>query len=283
MKKYLSIAFIITLCFSGNLFSQEKQEICDCPSQSKIGKGTFYFSWGYNRDWFSKSDIHFTNNTSEVNALKGHTESYDFVIYDVTARDRPGIKDIFRTDLTIPQYNYRIGYFFNNKNDFGIEINFDHTKYIMEDYQTRRVKGTIHGQYIDQDTLIDPHTFLHFEHSDGANFLMLNFVKRQRLLVSKNKKHWLNGIVKAGAGPVIPRTEVTLFGKNLNNKFHVAGYCMGVEAGFRYDAFKHIYLEYTAKGVWANYTNVLVLGEGKAHHHFWTFENILVLGYQFSL
>ena len=283
MKKYFSIAFLITFYFSGNLFSQEKNEICDCPSQSKVGKGTFYFSWGYNRDFFSKSDIHFTNNTTEYDGQKSTPKSYDFTVYDAKAHDRPGFKDILRTDLTIPQYVYRLGYFFNDKKNFGIEINFDHVKYIMDDYQTLRVKGTIHGQTIDQDTLIDPQTFLHFEHSDGANFLMLNFVKRQRLLVSKNKKHWLSGIVKVGAGPVIPRTDVILFGEPLNNKFHVAGYCMGVETGLRYDVYKYIYLEYTAKGAWANYTDVLVLGEGKAKHHFWTFENILVLGLQFPL
>ncbi len=280
MKRIVYLTFLFLLTFS---FAKSQDTLLHLTPPAKKTKGTFYFSWGYNRCWFSKSDIHFKNTTTTVDVSKGGVQSYDFTIYDVTARDRPGIKDIFRTDLTIPQYNYRIGYFFNNKYDLGIEINFDHTKYIMEDFQTRRVKGTIHGQTIDQDTLIDPQTFLHFEHSDGANFLMLNFVKRQKLFNSKNSKHLISGVAKFGVGPVIPRTEVTLFGENLNNRFHVAGYCMGLEAGFRYEAFKHIYLEYTAKGTFANYTDVLVLGEGKAKHHFWTFENILVLGYQFSL
>ena len=36
-----------------------------------------YFYWGYNRDYFSHSDIHF------------HGPGYDFTVYDVTARDRP--------------------------------------------------------------------------------------------------------------------------------------------------------------------------------------------------
>lgn len=246
-------------------------------------KGTFYFSWGYNKDWFSKSDLHFSDPGTPDPIDKSLITSYDFTIYDAKAADRPGFKNMFKTDLTIPQYVYRLGYYFNNKNDFGIEVNFDHTKYIMKDYQTLHVKGTIHGQTIDQDTLIDPTTFLHFEHSDGANFLMFNFIKRQRLLVSKNKKHLLSGIAKIGAGPVIPRTEVTMFGKNLNNRFHVAGYCMGIEAGIRYDAFKYVFLEYTVKGVFANYTNVLVIGEGKAKHHFWTAENILSVGFQFPL
>src|ERR1043165_787794 len=107
---------------------------------------------------------------------------------------------------------------------------------------------------------------------------MLNIMKRHQLLHSKDNKHLLYGIVKAGAGPVIPRTDVTMFGEHINNCFHIAGYCAGIETGFRYEAFRHVYLEYTAKGAFANYKNVLAYGPGRAHHYFWTFENILTLG-----
>ncbi len=277
--KLLSILFFLGLC----TYVKAQDEKCDCPQQSKAGKGTFYFSWGYNREIFSKSDIHFKNTTTEINATTGKPESYEFTIYNAAATDRPGFKNMLHTDLTIPQYNYRLGYFFNNKKDLGIEINFDHTKYIMRNWQTLRIKGTIHGEYIDKDTLISPDNFLAFEHSDGANFLMLNIMKRQRLLISKNKKHWISGIGKFGAGPVIPRTQVTIFGKDLNNRFHIAGYCIGAELGLRYDFYKYFYLEYTGKGVFADYRNVLVYGEGKAKHYFWTAETILVLGLQIPI
>jgi hypothetical protein len=266
-----------------NLLAQESQDICNCPAQSKVGKGTFYFSWGYNKDWYSKSDIHFKNTSTAINSTTGQPESYDFTVYDVKALDRPGFKTILKTDLTIPQYVYRIGYYFNDKRDLGVEINFDHTKYIMRNWQTLHVEGTIRGQQVNTDTLISPDNFLAFEHSDGANFLLFNIMKRKPLLVSKNKKHWLTGVVKVGAGMVIPKTRVQLFGETLDNRFHVAGYCAGVETGFRYDAFKYVFLEYTAKGVFADYRNVLVIGAGTARHHFWTFENILTLGLQFPL
>nr|MBA3971987.1 hypothetical protein [Bacteroidota bacterium] len=181
-------------------------------------------------------------------------------------------------DLTIPQYVYRLGYFFNDK--YGIEINFDHVKYVMNDYQTLRVKGTIHGKYIDKDTTISPVDFLRFEHTDGANFLMLNFMRRLQLFQSKNNKHKLSAIGKIGGGIVIPRTDVTLFGNRVDNRFHIAGYCAGTEVGIRYEAYKYFFMEYTGKGVFANYTKVLTVGSGEAHHYFWTFENILVLGVQ---
>lgn len=275
MKPYFYSLLIALTCIT-NSFSQEQIPV-------KKTKGSLYFSWGYNRDAFSKSDIHLKNTTGEYNPVTGNHDYYDFTIYDATAKDRNGIRDVFNTDLTIPQYVYRIGYYFNNKKDLGIEINFDHVKYVMRDWQTLHVKGNILGQEVDKDTLISPDNFLHFEHTDGANFLMLNIMKRQRLYASKNDKHWISVIGKVGAGPVIPRTQVTIFGQDLNNRFHIAGYCAGIELGLRYDAFKHIFIEYTAKGAYANFTNVLVLGSGKAHHHFWTAENILTLGFQFSI
>lgn len=280
MNKF--ILFIIIALSAINNSAVAQDEICDCPNLSKKGKGSFYFAWGYNKDWYSKSDIHLKNTTGEYNPVTGKNDYYDFTIYDVEAVDRPDFKKILKTDLTIPQYVYRLGYFFNDKRDLGIEINFDHAKYVMIDNQTRHVKGNIHGRMIDKDTLVDPN-FLKFEHTDGANFLMLNMMKRQRLFVTTNKKLWFSAIVKAGAGIVIPRTDITLFGQRSNNPFHVAGYVTGIETGLRIDAFKHLYLEYTGKGVFANYTNVLGVGSGKVNHHFFAFENILCLGVQFAI
>ncbi|MDQ3046301.1 MAG: hypothetical protein M3R27_02050 [Bacteroidota bacterium] len=276
MLKNLFILFFGTCSF---LNAQEESHLFPKPKKEK---GQFYFSWGYNKDWFSKSDIHFSDEGHPDPVNKYTNSSYDFVVYDVEAKDRPGFKDILRTDLTIPQYVYRIGYFFNKEHDLGIEINFDHAKYVMRPNQTLRVKGTIHGQQIDQDTLITG-DFLHLEHTDGANFMMVNIMKRHTLLGSKNNKHVLRGVVKLGAGVVIPKTYVRMWGEDLDNRFHVAGYCAGLETGLRYEAFRYVFLEYTAKGVFANYNRVLTMGTGKANHHFWTFENILALGLQFPL
>jgi hypothetical protein len=144
------------------------------------------------------------------------------------------------------------------------------------------LKGTIHGTYCDLDTLVTPN-LLKFEHTNGANFLMINLLKRYHLLISKNKKHWLSAVVKPGAGIVIPKTDVAILGNHLDNRFHIAGYIAGVEVGLRYDLFKYAFVEFTGKGTFANYMNVLVIGSGKAKHHFFTGEAILSAGFQFPL
>lgn len=269
MKK---IILLFLLLFSKVLLAQEIER-CNCPQQSRVGKGTFYMSWGYNKDYFTKSDIYFKDPGAG---------NYDFVLYDLKAKDRPGFKNIFGTTLAVPQYVYRLGYYFNNKKDLGIEINFDHAKYVMVDNQQAHLKGYIHGNYYDVDTLVSEN-FLRFEHTNGANFLMINVLKRHNFLTSTNKKHWLSAVIKPGAGIVIPKTDVAILGNHLDNKFHIAGYIAGVEAGLRYDLFKYAYLEFTGKGTFANYTDVLIIGTGKAHHHFFAGEVILSAGFQFPL
>lgn len=268
-KQFSFIVFITAFLF----VKASAEENCSCPSQSKMGKGTFYMTWGYNKDWFSKSDLHFSG--SELGG-------YNFTLQDVEAKDRPGFDQIFNTTLAVPQYVYRFGYFFNNKSNTGVEINFDHTKYVMIKNQTLHLRGNIGETFYDKDTLVDEN-FLLFEHTNGANFLMINFLKRYYLLKSANKKHWVSFVLKPGAGVVIPKTDVTLFGKRLDNKFHVAGYIAGFDATLRYDFLKHFFIEASGKGTFANYTNVLTVGSGKAHHHFFACEVIAGLGIQFGL
>lgn len=245
-------------------------------------KGTLYASVGYTRVWFSKSDIHFVDRSNTYHKETGLYNNYDFTLYDAEATDRPNFESIPDiTNFTIPQYVYRIGYYFNNKSDIGVEINFDHTKYVVKDYQKVRIKGDINGTSVDTDTILDPKKFLHFEHSDGANYLMANFIKRWKLL--KPSPDFNAGwIVKTGVGVVIPKTDVTLFGERLNNDFHVAGWLVGVESGIRSELYKYTFIEFVGKVCYADFINSLVLGKGngKASHHFLSYQLTATLGLQ---
>ena len=137
---------------------------------------------------------------------------------------------------------------------------------------------------MDKDTVLDPRKLLHFEHSDGANFMMFTFIKRWKLLESKNKKNNLGIVLKPGFGFVYPRTDVTLFGNRINNDWKISGIVGGLEAGFRAELIKNAYVEFTAKGGYANYINALVQGKGygKASNKFGFLEAILIVGYQFQ-
>ena len=251
-------------------------------STAKRKKGTLYAAWGYNRDWYSKSSIHIKNDGPITTGAMTPYGNYDFTVEDATASDRPNfetIPDI--AQITIPQFSARLGYMLNNKRDLGFELNYEHAKYVVDDYQVVNVHGQINGVAIDQTGPLDPKTFLHFEHTDGANFMSFNVVKRYQFYNSENEKLRISGVVKAGPGFVYPRTDVTLFGQEINNKWHVAGYIVSTEAGLRVEALKYIFLEWTAKVGYANYTNSLVYkDQGKANHKFTMFMTILTVGVQ---
>lgn len=263
-------------CQAEILFAQlpQQQEAfgCHCPMMTNNGKGKFYISIGYNLDWFTKSDIHFKDKT---------TDDYDFTLYGVKAEDRPGLNDFFHQNLTIPQYSYRFGYFFGDRGQWGFEINYDHVKYVAIEKQIVRLKGEIRGEDYDQDTTLVA-SFIQYEHTNGANYLMLNGIARKDLLHSKSELHWLSAVGKFGAGIVYPRSETFVFGNHRNDSYHVAGYVLGLDVGLRYDFLKHFFVETSGKGAFANYKHVYLFGEGRASQHWFSFEYIFTVGYQFA-
>ncbi len=266
MKKLLLLSFLLVISFS--LFSQKK-------------KHTFsgmYLQWGYNTEWYTKSNIHFT--------MPGGT---NFTLHNAKASDRPDLDAIYKKpkDISIPQYNYRIGFYLNKAHTKAIELNFDHAKYIVNDWQQVHVTGTIDGKQVNGDSTLNPQTFLHFEHTDGANWLHINYVHQQVLLMNKNNKHPLiNFIWKAGAGINIPRTDFTWRGDRLNNDFHVAGYNISTEAGVRLYPLKKLFLEFTGKTGYVKYLNALSnsnqLKGIRARHSFGYIEIIGLIGYDIN-
>lgn len=251
-------------------------------------RGNFYLTWGYTRCMYSKSTIHFEDHSNHVhpynnNVANNHVSYYDFTIYDAKATDRPDfdkIRDV--VNITIPQFVVHGGYYFKKHPDMGIEINYDHAKYVVDDYQRLHIKGEFNGTYVDKDTTMNPNNFLHFEHTDGANFVMVNFVKKFTLYkpVPRFNASW---VAKAGGGVVYPRTDVTIFGEELNNHWHVAGWIVGVETGLRLEFLRRGVFEFVSKGSFADYRHCLVLGvgNGNARHTFYCGQLTAVLGVMF--
>lgn len=268
--KYYSLCLILSLsCFM--LQAQNDTNSCHCAGMAKQGKGTFYITAGYQLDWFTNSTIHLNSHGSG---------DYNFTLYNVKAVDRPGFENLFNQNITIPQYSFRIGYWFNNKKDIGVELNYDHVKYVVVQYQKVHMKGSINGIYYDKDTILVP-TLIEYEHTNGANYAMIDIVKRHNFYHSKNELHWVSFIGKAGLGIVIPRSDTRIIGLHRNDTYHVAGIVTGVEAGLRYDFLRYFFLETTLKPCYANYFNVFLYGDGIAKQHWFSLEYVFTLGIQF--
>ena len=234
------------------------------------GKGVLYMGFGTNLSFYSKSDLHFVSS------------NFDFTLYKVRGRDDGGLKF---DGGGAAQYSYQLGYYFTKKN-FGIEFNFDHIKYFIRQNQVAHLKGVINGQSYDTDTTLTPN-FIQFEHSDGANYALFNFVKWKKLASGKNPSNVLNLVLKAGAGPVIPKTNSTIaagneIGKHRDDTYKISGFVVALEGGVRYTFAKHFYIMPSIKGAYADYTH-FVIKDGYGSQHWFAAHVNLLVGAQVNL
>jgi hypothetical protein len=237
-----------------------------------------YLQWGYNTEWYTKSNIHFRM-----------ANGNNFTLHNVKATDQPDLDAIPKKplEISIPQYNYRIGFYLNKQKTKAIELNFDHAKYVVTDGQTVRVTGTINGQQLNADSVLNPDKFLHVEHTDGANWLHINYVQQQTLAsTAGSKRNLLTWVWKVGAGINIPRTDFTWKGDRLNNDFHIAGYNISAESGLRLYLFKRMFIEGTGKTGFVQYVNALANTEAqkgnRLSHNFGYFELVGTVGFDIN-
>ncbi|WP_343748107.1 hypothetical protein [Fluviicola sp.] len=269
-----SVTFLLTLTLAFTTFSQDKIEIWK-PNK----KGSFYIYWGWNRDAYTKSNIHFKGN------------SYDFTLNKVIANDH---QSIFRPNLyfnpgtmTIPQYNLRLGYYFKDK--YEISFGSDHMKYVMKNYQTVKMDGHISnsgtpydGVYNNQDMYLDT-SFLKFEHTDGLNYLNVE-VRRSDALI--NVKHFNLSVNEGiGAGLLVPRTNTTLLGNPRHDEFHLAGYGIGLVGALKLSFFKYFFIQSEAKYGFIHMPDIRTTRNpaDKASQHFFFMQYNVVFGAQFQL
>ena len=265
MKRIADIVFAFFL-----LIISANGQVPTSKDKNSRNNSSVYFNFGWHRIFYTNSTIHFRNDQSA---------NYDFKLIKAKAIDDNDLQIGKHVDA--PQFTVKLGWFFKKNPNNGIEISFDHAKYILKQWQQVRLQGTIDDIYYDKDTLLAPY-FIKYEHTDGANYYMLNFVKRKQLLQSKNGKHELDLLIKPGAGIVRPRTESTIMEEHANKRYHISGYVAGIESGLRAVVFKNILAEITCKGAYANYFDVLLAGSGKASQQWWSFQYLFLIGYQFG-
>jgi hypothetical protein len=236
-------------------------------------KGEFYFSWGYNTEWYTKSNVKV--NQPEL--------GNDYQFHQITGHDRRGWDEgLFTKALTIPQYNYRIGYFFDRLKGLGFELNFDHTKFIFKDGQMANVKGKLGGRQVDTSVLFSEANGFYYYLNNGANFFLFNFVKRWKVYESKDGKFRLDLLGKAGIGPVVPHVQNSFFGHPNDQHFQLGGWNVGVEGNIKATFFKYVFLEYGSKLDYARYFGLRIY-KGTASHAFGTYEMMLNLGATFPM
>lgn len=264
---FLKTLFMISPLFAGN----------DSLQINK--KGKFYFYWGYNRSIFSKSNIHV------------HGPGYDFMVYDAVATDRPeklSMVYLDPTKISIPQFNLRLGYHITKK--WAISLGYDHMKYVMTNGQTARVSGYISpsvsekyaGTYLSQPMKIES-DFLKFEHTDGLNLLSIDAEYSVCFLRNKKRNRDVEATIGTGGIWIVPRSDVRVFGRGLNNDFHVAGYTWTAKTGLRLNITKGFFFQAETRGGYITLPAVLVANAEPdiADHSFSFLEFSGILGIRF--
>lgn len=268
---------LILLLVSVKMVAQE-------PIEEKItNKGKFYVYWGWNRGTYSDSDIRF----------KG--ENYDFTLSDVTANDRPtkfGLNPYFRLDrITIPQTNYRIGYFF--KENYTISIGVDHMKYVMNADQNVMINGAINTGSVYDNVYSNAsiklvEDFLTFEHTDGLNYINAE-VKRfddfSHLFGLNSKNLQINLTEGIGTGILFPKSNTKLLNKERYDDFNVAGWGVSASVGLNITFLKHFFIQSDVKAGYINMSNIRTTKNtaDSASQSFSFIENTLVFGGRFRL
>lgn len=271
----MRLFFIITsfLFLSNFSFAQSSNHN---PLQEAGYKGKMYAYWGWNVSWYTKSDITF----------KG--DHYNFELKDVVGKDRQtsfALDPYFNPGrATIPQYNFRLGYYF--KDNWDISFGIDHMKYVMQQDQEVAISGFINdtqttydGSY-DNTPIVLTEDFLQFEHTDGLNYANIE-IRKSGDLFNFNKidiRHTLG----AGAGVLVPKTNTTLLNKERYDEFHFSGYGLGLMAGVNVTFFDKFFVQSEVKGGFINMPNIRTTqfsADSAEQHFFFGQLNILFGAY----
>jgi len=265
--------FIFGLCLFISISSVGLAQT-NSATQAIDHTGRFYIYWGWNHSAYSHSDIRF----------KG--ENYDFTLKDVKANDRQtpfSLNPYFNPGrMSIPQYNLRIGYFFNEH--YNVSIGSDHMKYVMQADQMVKISGKIDGSnspydatYANDDIRLTT-DFLQFEHTDGLNYLNIE-IRRQDNIFNYKKIDisWIGGF---GLGVLVPRTNTTLLNNPRYDEFHLAGYGLSGVLGINVLFYKYFFVQSEFKEGFINMPDIRTTrsSSDKASQHFFFSQLNIVFG-----
>ncbi|TGL42493.1 hypothetical protein [Leptospira perdikensis] len=283
---------LICSCFSSSVWANENAT----PLTINDKKGNWNIQWGYNRSYYTQSDINFRG------------PGYEYTLKGVDAKDKP---ESFKADVylnpskfEIPQYNIKFSYFFTDR--FFLAFGQDHMKYVVTPGQPVKYSGYIdpgviaknqmalslesamfiylfpdHVQQMagyhggDQTITLTP-DILKYEHTDGLNYLFLDFGWITPLYTSSDGLSGISLVSTIGGGPVVCRSDVRVLGKGQNNNFHLSGYGVSGYVATRYEFSRTYFIEFGGKGGYIDLTDVLTSGgSNRASQNFGFLELVL--------
>jgi len=249
-----------------------------------VNKGKFLTYWGWNWASYSGSDIRFKGN------------NYDFTLRDVKAHDTPSKFSFSKyfgiTNLTKPQTNARIGYFF--KENYTISIGIDHMKYVVNNDQFVNIDGEItlvnnlyNGIYTGQEIQLTE-DFLRLEHTDGLNYInvqLYRFDDVSKWFGLNSASFQINLTEGFGAGILYPKTDTTLLAQERHDDYHISGFGLSAGMGLNITFLKHFFIQADLKAGYINMPNVKISTNtsDSASQDFLFLQNNILFGGKFRI
>jgi hypothetical protein len=264
----LFFSFIIQPCLSQST-----------AHKSPYKKGVFSIYWGWNLSDFSRSTIQFSG------------ENYDFELKKVKATDRQSPFDpavyFHPQRMTIPQYNFRIGYFIADR--YQLSFGADHMKYVMVSDQKVEINGHINGSgtvydgNYSNDSIELSADFLLFEHTDGLNYE--NFELRRFEPLYSIKQFTLAINEGVGVGFLLPRTNTTLLNNDRYDQFHLSGYGINAVVALNMTFFRYFFIQGECRGGFIHMPDIRTTMNtaDRASQAFWFSQYNVVFGLNFAI
>lgn len=275
MKKH-GFLLICALLFA--VFSPlNAQRLFNSVKKISNARGTFWMGWGYNRSYYSQSDIRFSDKT------------YDFTLYNATAADEklsPG--DHFAAETMFKtQFDFKIGYYFRNK--YAVSFGFNRFNYIFNDGNEVLLDGEIdstvntpwRGSSNNEEIITNRNDF-HYA-NQGMNFLHANIQRTDKLYQSGNKMVAFSTSYGLSLGAIMSNNTFLFAGKLNENKRSFSGYGLAAFASARLEFFRHIYVQGQLTGGSINQAKVRTATvndpETWAKQRFWYGQRSITVGF----
>src|SRR5690606_23766212 len=120
--------------------------------------------------------------------------------------------------------------------------------------------GAIYNGNYNNDHILIDEDFLLFEHTDGLNYVYLEFARFDDISslfrIQNTDKFQINITEGIGGGILYPKTNTTLLQKDRHDEFHVAGYGLSLNAGLNLTFFKHFFVQFDLRSGYINMPDI---------------------------
>ena len=254
--KVISSFVLILLLFLSpfDLSAQRKTKL------NTNGQGTLFGGIGFNRSYYSKSNLHFKS-----------TE-FDFHLKRTPLFDTPNANNgYFSSDgFEALQFNAQIGYFIKNK--WALSLGFDRLNIFTPNNFTTTIDGVIapnssplEGAYNNEEITIVS-SEISYAQSAGTNLVHLSLHRMDQLYKSNKAILEVLSYTKVGIGALFSHVDFTFNQATNQQNTSLSGIGFNLSAGFRSVFWQKFYLQISITSGIMNQRNI-DLGQNRSLRH----------------